>query len=80
MASTPAPPEIEREIHIEDIPVAETELEPPYRVLVHNKDATFPIWSCSIFHLADITSHKTTVCKTGVDKQGGGKMPGPVIS
>jgi hypothetical protein len=37
MASTPAPPEIEREIHIEDIPVAETELEPPYRVLVHNR-------------------------------------------
>jgi hypothetical protein len=41
---TPAPPEIEREIRIEDIPVAETELEPPYRVLVHNLDVTNPIW------------------------------------
>jgi ATP-dependent Clp protease adaptor protein ClpS len=42
MASTPAPPEIEteREIGIEDLPVAETELEPPFRVFVHNDDVT----------------------------------------
>jgi ATP-dependent Clp protease adaptor protein ClpS len=32
--------ETERDVRIEDIPVAETELEPPYRVLVHNDDVT----------------------------------------
>jgi len=37
---TPAPPEIERDVRIEELPVAETELEPPYRVLVHNDDVT----------------------------------------
>ena len=40
MATSPAPPDTERSTRIEDIPVAETELEPPYRVLVHNDDVT----------------------------------------
>lgn len=40
MTAAPAPPEIERDIEIEEIPVAETELEPPYKVLIHNDDVT----------------------------------------
>jgi ATP-dependent Clp protease adaptor protein ClpS len=41
MAETPAaPPEIDRDTRLDDLPVAETELEPPYRVLVHNDDVT----------------------------------------
>ena len=28
---------------LDEIPVAETELEPPYKVLIHNKDVTYPI-------------------------------------
>ena len=40
--AAPAPPEIEteREIRLDELPVAETELEPPYRVLIHNDDVT----------------------------------------
>src|ERR1700694_5065783 len=40
--AAPAPPEIEteREIRLDEIPVAETELAPPYRVLIHNDDVT----------------------------------------
>ncbi len=40
MAHAPAPPDAERDIEIEPIPVAGTELEPPYRVFVHNDDVT----------------------------------------
>ena len=40
MAATPAPPDTERDVRIDDIPIAETELEPPYRVLIHNDDVT----------------------------------------
>ena len=44
MADAPssAPPEIEidRDTRLDDLPVAETELEPPYRVLIHNDDIT----------------------------------------
>lgn len=40
MAASPAPPDVERDVRIEDIPVAQTELEPPYRVLIHNDDIT----------------------------------------
>ncbi|MEP7356142.1 MAG: ATP-dependent Clp protease adaptor ClpS [Anaerolineales bacterium] len=37
-----APPEIETErgIRLDELPVAETELDPPYRVLIHNDDVT----------------------------------------
>lgn len=40
MAASPAPPDTERDVRIDDIPVAETQLEPPYRVLIHNDDVT----------------------------------------
>lgn len=40
MTQFPAPPEIERDTRLDDIPVAETELEPPYKVLIHNDDVT----------------------------------------
>ena len=42
MATSPAPPDIEAKpaIRLDELPVAETELEPPYRVLVHNDDVT----------------------------------------
>ena len=38
----PAPPDIEvdRDVRLDELPVAETELEPPYRVLIHNDDVT----------------------------------------
>jgi ATP-dependent Clp protease adaptor protein ClpS len=41
-APAPAPPgiETERTIRLDELPVAETELEPPYRVLIHNDDVT----------------------------------------
>jgi ATP-dependent Clp protease adaptor protein ClpS len=41
-APAPAPPDIEteREIRIEEVPLAEPELEPPYKVLIHNDDVT----------------------------------------
>jgi hypothetical protein len=32
-----------RDVRLDDIPVAETELEPPFRVLIHNKDVTYRI-------------------------------------
>jgi hypothetical protein len=43
--AAPAPPEIEteRKIRLDEIPVAETELEPPYRVLIHNNNDTINI-------------------------------------
>jgi ATP-dependent Clp protease adaptor protein ClpS len=40
MAASPASPDTERDIELEEIPVAETELEPPYRILIHNDDVT----------------------------------------
>jgi len=39
-ATAPAPPEALPDVHLDDLPVAETELEPPYRVLIHNDDVT----------------------------------------
>ena len=39
-APSPAPPDIERDLEIEPVPVTETELEPPYRILIHNDDVT----------------------------------------
>ena len=41
-APAPAPPEVETDptIRLDELPVAETELEPPYRVLIHNDDVT----------------------------------------
>jgi ATP-dependent Clp protease adaptor protein ClpS len=36
----PAPPEVLPDVHLDELPVAETELEPPYRVLIHNDDVT----------------------------------------
>jgi ATP-dependent Clp protease adaptor protein ClpS len=36
----PAPPDTEHGIELEEIPVAQTELEPPYRILIHNDDVT----------------------------------------
>src|SRR4029078_9179667 len=38
--AAPAPPEVKPDIRLDDLPVAETELEPPYRVLIHNDDIT----------------------------------------
>jgi ATP-dependent Clp protease adaptor protein ClpS len=40
MSASPAPPETERGIKLDEVPVAETELEPPYKVLIHNDDIT----------------------------------------
>jgi ATP-dependent Clp protease adaptor protein ClpS len=42
LPTAPAPPEIEteRKIRLDEITVAETELEPPYRILIHNDDMT----------------------------------------
>ena len=40
MTASPAPPETERGVKLDELPVAQTELEPPYRVLVHNDDVT----------------------------------------
>lgn len=45
MAAFPIPPDTERDTRLDDLPVAETELEPPYRVLIHNDDSTNPIYS-----------------------------------
>ena len=36
----PAPPEAQPDIRLDEMPVAETELEPPYRILIHNDDVT----------------------------------------
>ena len=40
MLPAPPPPEVKPAIRLDDLPVAETELEPPYRVLIHNDDVT----------------------------------------
>ncbi len=41
-APAPAPPEIEidRTVRLDELPVSETALEPPFRVLIHNDDVT----------------------------------------
>lgn len=40
--AAPAPPDVIPGIRLDDLPVveAQTELEPPYRVLIHNDDVT----------------------------------------
>jgi len=40
--AAPAPPEIEveRTVRLDELPVAQIELEPPYRIIVHNDDIT----------------------------------------
>ena len=40
--AAPAPPEIEveRTVRLDELPVAQTELEPPYRIIIHNDDRT----------------------------------------
>ncbi len=38
--AAPAPPEAQPDVRLDNLPVAETELEPPYRILIHNDDAT----------------------------------------
>jgi len=38
--AAPAPPEVQPDIRLDELPVAETEPEPPYRVLIHNDDVT----------------------------------------
>jgi ATP-dependent Clp protease adaptor protein ClpS len=40
VTSSPAPPDTERDIELEEIPVSQAELEPQYRVLIHNDDVT----------------------------------------
>src|SRR5216117_3354279 len=38
--AAPAPPEVKPGVRLDDLPVAETALEPPYRILIHNDDVT----------------------------------------
>lgn len=38
--AAPAPPEVKPDIRLDELPVAETKLEPPYRILIHNDDVT----------------------------------------
>jgi ATP-dependent Clp protease adaptor protein ClpS len=40
VAASPAPPDTERDVRLDELHVAATELEPPYRVLIHNDDVT----------------------------------------
>ena len=40
MPASPAPPQTEHDVRLDELPVAQTELEPPYRVLIHNDDIT----------------------------------------
>jgi len=41
--AAPATPEVKPGIRLDDLPVAETGLESPYRVLIHNDDVTIPL-------------------------------------
>ncbi len=52
MTQSPAPPEVEHDERVDDIPVAETELEPPYKVIIHNDDITNPIQGCGVLDVA----------------------------
>ena len=38
--ASPAPPQTKPGIRLDNLPIAKTELEPPYKVLIHNDDAT----------------------------------------
>src|SRR5947199_6488320 len=38
--ASPAPPEVKPGVRLDDLPVAQTELEPPFNVLIHNDDVT----------------------------------------
>ncbi len=40
LAAAPPPAPTQPDIEIERIPVAETELEPPFKVIIHNDDVT----------------------------------------
>jgi ATP-dependent Clp protease adaptor protein ClpS len=40
MAHSPASPETDGDVRLDDAAVAETDLEQPYRVLIHNDDVT----------------------------------------
>jgi ATP-dependent Clp protease adaptor protein ClpS len=40
MTAPPASPDVEHGTRLDELPVADTELEPPYRVLIHNDDVT----------------------------------------
>jgi len=42
-APTPPDVDVERDIRLDELPVSETDLEPPYRVLIHNDDKTLPL-------------------------------------
>jgi hypothetical protein len=42
-STAPAPPEVKPGVRLDDLPFAQTELEPPYRVLIHNDDDTNPL-------------------------------------
>jgi hypothetical protein len=52
MASAPPPPDTERDTRLDDLPVAATELEPPYRVLIHNSNAPNPTKGNRLFGVA----------------------------
>ena len=39
-SAAPAPPEALPDVRLDELPVAETELEPPCKVLIHNDDVT----------------------------------------
>jgi hypothetical protein len=41
--AAPAPPEVQPDIRLDELPVAETKLEPHYRVLIHNNNDTITI-------------------------------------
>jgi hypothetical protein len=40
--AAPAPPDTDRDVRLDDLPVAEaqTEIEPPYRISLHNNNKT----------------------------------------
>jgi ATP-dependent Clp protease adaptor protein ClpS len=40
VTASPALPDTERDIELEEVPAAQSELEPLYRVLIHNDDVT----------------------------------------
>lgn len=40
MEQSPASPDIDRDTRLDELPVSQTELEPPFRIFVHNDDIT----------------------------------------